>query len=235
MKVWTIYKREMKSFFLSPMAYIVIGFYLIITGYFFSTYLITQRYATMTPIYGYMLMVVLFISPILTMKLLADEVKLGTDQLLMTSPITVTDIVLGKFFAAITVYLVGIIFTLIYPVYLMMFGTPDIGPIFTGYLGLVLIGAAFIAVGVFASSLTENQMISGIIAFALNLLFWIVNLIADAFQGKAKQFVQSISLIQRYNNFQKGVFSLNDLIFYLSFIIFFIFLTIRVVDKKRWS
>lgn len=235
MKILTIYKRELKSYFLSPLAYVLIGFLLLISGYFFATFVLSTQYALMSPVFGNMIFVFMFISPILTMRLLSEEMKNGTDQLLMTSPLTVTDMVLGKFFASLTVFALSLVISLIYPLYLKIYSTPDFGPILTGYIGMFLMGAAFLAIGIFASSLSENQLIAGVIGFSLLLLFWIISWLGDIFQGIAKTIVENLSLLQRFNNFQNGVLSLNDMVFYLSVIIFFIFLTIMVVDKRRWS
>ncbi|SNX54581.1 ABC transporter permease [Thermoanaerobacterium sp. RBIITD] len=235
MKILTIYKRELKSYFLSPLAYVLIGFFLLISGYFFATFVLSSQYALMTPVFGNMIFVFMFISPILTMKLLSEEMKNGTDQLLMTSPLTVTDMVLGKFFASLTVFISALVISFIYPLYLKIYSTPDFGPILTGYIGILLMGAAFLAVGIFASSLSENQLVAGVIGFSLLIIFWIISWLGDVFQGKTKTIAENISLLQRFNNFQNGILNLNDIVFYLSFIIFFIFLTIMVVDKRRWS
>ncbi|AFK86234.1 MULTISPECIES: ABC transporter permease [Thermoanaerobacterium] len=235
MKMLTIYKRELKSYFLSPLAYVLVGFLLLISGYFFATFVLSTQYALMSPVFGNMVFVFMFISPILTMKLISEEMKNGTDQLLMTSPLRITDMVLGKYFAALTVYTLSLVVSLIYPLYLKIYSTPDFGPILTGYIGTFLMGAAFIAIGIFASSLTENQLIAGVIGFSILLLFWIVSWLGDVFQGTAKNIVDNISLLQRFTNFQNGVLSLNDVVFYLSVIIFFVFVTIMVVDKRRWS
>ncbi|HHV74352.1 ABC transporter permease [Thermoanaerobacterium sp. R66] len=235
MKMLTIYKRELKSYFLSPLAYVLVGFLLLISGYFFATFVLSTQYALMSPVFGNMVFVFMFISPILTMRLISEEMKNGTDQLLMTSPLRITDMVLGKYFAALTVYTLSLVVSLIYPLYLKIYSTPDFGPILTGYIGTFLMGAAFIAIGIFASSLTENQLIAGVIGFSILLLFWIVSWLGDVFQGTAKNIVDNISLLQRFTNFQNGVLSLNDVVFYLSVIIFFVFVTIMVVDKRRWS
>lgn len=235
MKILTIYKRELKSYFLSPLAYVLIGFFLLISGYFFATFVLSSQYALMTPVFGNMIFVFMFISPILTMKLLSEEMKNGTDQLLMTSPLTVTDMVLGKFFASLTVFISALVISFIYPLYLKIYSTPDFGPILTGYIGILLMGAAFLAVGIFASSLSENQLVAGVIGFSLLIIFWIISWLGDVFQGKTKTIAENISLLQRFSNFQNGILNLNDIVFYLSFIIFFIFLTIMVVDKRRWS
>lgn len=235
MKMLTIYKRELKSYFLSPLAYVLVGFLLLISGYFFATFVLSTQYALMSPVFGNMVFVFMFISPILTMRLISEEMKNGTDQLLMTSPLRITDMVLGKYFAALTVYTLSLVVSLIYPLYLKIYSTPDFGPILTGYIGTFLMGAAFISIGIFASSLTENQLIAGVIGFSILLLFWIVSWLGDVFQGTAKNIVDNISLLQRFTNFQNGVLSLNDIVFYLSVIIFFVFVTIMVVDKRRWS
>ncbi|ORX23827.1 ABC transporter permease [Thermoanaerobacterium sp. PSU-2] len=235
MKMLTIYKRELKSYFLSPLAYVLVGFLLLISGYFFATFVLSTQYALMSPVFGNMVFVFMFVSPILTMRLISEEMKNGTDQLLMTSPLRITDMVLGKYFAALTVYTLSLVISLIYPLYLKIYSTPDFGPILTGYIGTFLMGAAFIAIGIFASSLTENQLIAGVIGFSILLLFWIVSWLGDVFQGTAKNIVDNISLLQRFTNFQNGVLSLNDVVFYLSVIIFFVFVTIMVVDKRRWS
>lgn len=235
MKIMTIYKRELKSYFLSPLAYVLMGFFLLISGYFFATFVLSSQYAIMFPILGNMIFVFMFISPILTMKLLSEEMKNGTDQLLMTSPLSVTDMVLGKFLASLTVFVLALVITFIYPLYLKIYSSPDFGPILTGYIGMLLIGASFLAIGLFGSSLSENQLISGVISFSLLLIFWIIDWLGNIFQGAIKVIVQNLSLLQRFNNFQNGILSLNDTIFYLSVIIFFIFLTIIIVDKRRWS
>ncbi|MDI3311552.1 MAG: ABC transporter permease [Thermoanaerobacterium sp.] len=235
MKMLTIYKRELKSYFLSPLAYVLVGFLLLISGYFFATFVLSTQYALMSPVFGNMVFVFMFVSPILTMRLISEEMKNGTDQLLMTSPLRITDMVLGKYFAALTVYTLSLVISLIYPLYLKIYSKPDFGPILTGYIGTFLMGAAFIAIGIFASSLTENQLIAGVIGFSILLLFWIISWLGDVFQGTAKNIVDNISLLQRFNNFQNGVLSLNDVVFYLSVIIFFVFVTIMVVDKRRWS
>ncbi|MEG6567151.1 ABC transporter permease [Thermoanaerobacterium saccharolyticum] len=235
MKMLTIYKRELKSYFLSPLAYVLVGFLLLISGYFFATFVLSTQYALMSPVFGNTVFVFMFISPILTMRLISEEMKNGTDQLLMTSPLRITDMVLGKYFAALTVYTLSLVISLIYPLYLKIYSTPDFGPILTGYIGTFLMGAAFIAIGIFASSLTENQLIAGVIGFSILLFFWIVSWLGDVFQGIAKNIVDNISLLQRFTNFQNGVLSLNDIVFYLSVIIFFVFVTIMVVDKRRWS
>ncbi|MGI1689957.1 ABC transporter permease [Thermoanaerobacter uzonensis] len=235
MKMWEILKRELKGYFFSPLAYVLLGFYLLISGYFFSTFVLSTHYSVLSPILSSMVTVFMFISPILTMRLISEDMKTGTDQLLLTSPVTVTDIVIGKFFSAMFVYLVALVITFLYPIYLKLYSSPDMGSIISGYIGVFLIGATFISIGLFASSLTENQMIAGIIGFALILVLWLISWLGDVFSGKAKTIFQNLSFFDRLNNFLNGLVNLSDVVFFISVIIFFIFLTIRVVDKRRWS
>lgn len=235
MKMWEILKRELKGYFFSPLAYVLLGFYLLISGYFFSTFVLSTHYAALSPILSSMVTVFMFISPILTMRLISEDMKTGTDQLLLTSPVTVTDIIIGKFFSAMFVYLIALVITFLYPIYLKLYSSPDMGSIIAGYIGVFLIGATFISIGLFASSLTENQMIAGVIGFALILVLWLISWLGDVFSGKAKTIFQNLSFFDRLNNFLNGLVNLSDVVFFISVIIFFIFLTIRVVDKRRWS
>ncbi|HHW58429.1 MAG TPA: ABC transporter permease subunit [Clostridia bacterium] len=235
MKMLEILKRELRGYFFSPIAYVLVGFYLLISGYFFSTFVLSTHYAVLSPVLGSMVTVFMFVAPILTMRLIAEDMKTGTDQLLLTSPITVTDIVIGKFLSAVLVYLVALVITFLYPIYLKIYSSPDMGPVISGYIGLFLIGVTFISMGIFASSITENQMIAGIIGFALILGFWLISWLGDVFTGRARVIFQSLSFFDRLNNFQKGIVNLSDAVFFISVIVFFIFLTIRVVDKRRWS
>ncbi|NNG67488.1 ABC transporter permease [Caldanaerobacter subterraneus] len=235
MKMLEILKKELKSYFFSPAAYVLMGFYLLISGYFFSTFVLSTHYAELGPVLGSMVTVFMFVAPILTMRLISEDMKMGTDQLLLTSPVTVFDIVVGKFLSAVFVYLATLVITFIYPLYLKMYSSPDMGPIISGYIGLFLAGIAFISIGIFASSLTENQMIAGSLGFALILVFWIISWLGDVFTGKAKAIFKSLSFFDRLNNFQNGIVNLNDIVFFLSVVIFFIFATIRVIDKRRWS
>lgn len=197
--------------------------------------MLSTHYAILTPILGSMVTVFMFISPILTMRLISEDMKTGTDQLLLTSPVTVTDIVIGKFFSTVFVYLVALVITFLYPIYLKLYSSPDMGSIIAGYIGVFLIGVTFISIGLFASSLTENQMIAGVIGFALILVLWLISWLGDVFSGKAKTIFQNLSFFDRLNNFLNGLVNLSDVVFFISVIIFFIFLTIRVVDKRRWS
>jgi len=173
--------------------------------------------------------------PVLTMGLLAEERKLGTDELIMTAPVGTTSIVVGKYLAAVLTYLVYLAISLIYPVILIKYGSPDMGPIYSGYLGMFLFGAGCLAVGIFSSSLTDNQMVAGVIGFGLLLLFWILGWAGAIVRGPVGETLANLSLLKRFDDFQKGIIDFSSVLYYISFIFIFIFLTIRVIDSRRWS
>ncbi|MDP4267646.1 MAG: ABC transporter permease [Bacteroidota bacterium] len=235
-KMCAIYKRDLSSYFSSPTAYILIGIYLLTASYFFCISVFGSQTATMEYAFMYMFMIFLVISPILTMRLIAEEKKLGTDQLLLTSPLRIWDIVLGKFFAALTLYAVMMAVTLIFPAILYYYSKIDLGPVITGYIGLFLMGGAFISVGLFASSLTENQIISGIISFVILLLSVSLEAIATFAQGTVQALLNYLSLMRRfYENFQVGILDAGDVFYYLSFMFIFLLLTVSVIQRYRWT
>lgn len=234
-KMWSILKREVASYFVSPMAYVVGAVFLVLSGYFFSVILLATHSASMQGVLGNMAVVFLFVSPVLTMGLLAEERKLGTDELIMTAPVGTTSIVVGKYLAAVLTYLVYLAISLIYPVILIKYGSPDMGPIYSGYWGMFLFGAGCLAVGIFSSSLTDNQMVAGVIGFGLLLLFWILGWAGAIVRGPVGETLANLSLLKRFDDFQKGIIDFSSVLYYISFIFIFIFLTVRVIDSRRWS
>lgn len=233
--MWSILKREVASYFVSPMAYVVGAVFLVLSGYFFSVILLATHSASMQGVLGNMAVVFLFVSPVLTMGLLAEERKLGTDELIMTAPVGTTSIVVGKYLAAVLTYFVYLAISLIYPVILIKYGSPDMGPIYSGYLGMFLFGAGCLAVGIFSSSLTDNQMVAGVIGFGLLLLFWILGWAGAIVRGPVGETLANLSLLKRFDDFQKGIIDFSSVLYYISFIFIFIFLTVRVIDSRRWS
>lgn len=234
-KVGVIFRREFFSYFYSPIAYVIIAAFLAITGYFFSAILFSTRSADMQIALHNFSVIFLFTAPIITIRTLAEERRLGTDEFLLTTPLTITSIVIGKYLAAVAVFLVMVAVTLVYPAVLYLFGEPDTGPLLSGYLGFFLLGSSFLSVGVFASSLTEDQAIAGMIGFALMILLWVLTWAAGVLPGIWGDIARAISLFDHYKDFVKGVIDSVDVLFYLSFIFVMLFLTIRVVDKRRWS
>lgn len=235
-KMVSIYQKEMKTFFVSPVAYIVGCIFLILAGYIFSVILFFTQESNLRVLFANLRFVLLLISPILTMRLFAEEKKLGTDELLFTSPLTNYEIILGKYFATVTLYLIMLFFTLEFPVILKIYGKPDMGPVYSGYLGLFLFGSAFISLGIFASSLTENQIIAAITSFGLLLLLWLISYATTFVPVEwLKDILTSLSVTGHYTNFEKGIIDLADVFYYMSFSFMFIFLTNQVIEAKRWK
>ncbi|MDD5772611.1 MAG: ABC transporter permease [bacterium] len=235
-KIYPIYQKEMKAFFVSPVAYIVGCIFLITAGYFFSVVLFYTKEANLRGLFENLKFILLIVAPILTMRLLSEEKKLGTDELLFTSPLTNYDIILGKYFATITLYLIMLILTIEFPIILKMYSKPDMGPIYSSYLGFFLFGSSFIAVGLFASSLTENQIVAAIISFGLLLILWLISWATTFVPVEwAKNILTSLSLTEHLNSFEKGIIDLGDIFYYLSFSFVFVFLANQVTEAKRWK
>lgn len=251
-----IFKKEMKSYFSSPVAYVVIAMFMLITGYlfyglfaYFSTLsfqsqvdpsiarqenLLNVTEGVIRPLFGIISMIMLIMMPLLTMRLFAEEKKSGTIELLLTYPISDIEVLLGKFFACAGILVVMLAFSLVFPGIVMAFGEPEPGPVITGYIGLMLLGASFISLGIFASSLTENQIVAATVSFGVLFLFWMLNM-SVAFVGPwAGNFINYISITHHLEAFAKGVIDTEDVIFYLAFCLFFLFLTLRMLESKRW-
>ena len=248
-----IFKKEVGSYFLSPIAYVVITIFLVLSGYFFyssvayyslismqaiqNPYMVSGLNLTedlISPVFANIGIIAMMIIPMLTMRLFSEEKKSGTIELLFTYPLKDLDILLGKFFAALIVYLTPIAITLLYILFIRHLTDVPMGPILAGYLGLILMGAAFIALGILVSSTTENQIVAAIITFGLLLLLWVIGW-ASSFTGPLLgKILTEISLIKHFQNFSKGVIDIGDIIFYLSFTFYSLFLTCRVLESKRW-
>jgi ABC-2 type transport system permease protein len=250
--IWTIALRDFRSYFTSPIAYIVIAGFLVIMGWMFFFNLSHfnlqnlqyQQFnmgkgATITegivrPLYGNMNVIFLFLVPFITMRLFAEERKQHTIELLMTSPVTLTQIILGKFLSSYMLVAIMLALTIVYPVVLFLTGNPDLGPIATSYLGTLLLAGCYLSLGVLFSSLTENQIVAGALTFAAGLFFWLISWAQQAAGPVWSEVLQYLSLIQHYNNFSQGMIDSSDVVFYFSFIGVGLFLTHRVLDSFRW-
>lgn len=253
---YLIFKKEFKSYFASPVAYVVITMFLILTGYFFynslALFSTISFQATMNPmlakqvgllnitesvvrpLFGNISIILLLMVPLLTMRLFSEEKKSGTIELLLTYPVTDMGVLLGKFFACMVVFIIMIALTSLYPLLIIAFGQPEIGPIITGYIGLFLVGASFVSLGIFASSLTENQIIAATVAFGLLLLFWMIGFSASLAGQTLGDILSYISLTSHLEGFAKGVIDTTDIVYYLIFISLFLFLTLRILESKKW-
>jgi ABC-2 type transport system permease protein len=177
---------------------------------------------------------VLFLLPMVTMRTYSEEKRSGTIELLLTSPLTDTEIVFGKFLGAIGLYGALLVVTMAYVSLLFVFGNPEWRPVVSGYIGLFLLGSCFVSAGLFISSTTKNQMVAGAATFVLGLMFWIINWAADSAGPTMSDILNYLSITQHFEDFGKGVIDTTHVIFYLSFISFWLFLTLKSVDSERW-
>ena len=243
--------KEMKSYFSSPIAYIVIGLWALMYGYFFVALLsffvrqsmqmgqfgpqsMNVNQQLIKPLLQNVTILILFLMPMVTMRTYSEEKRSGTIELLLTSPVTDFQIIVGKFLGAMALYGVLLLVTLPHILLLFLYGQPEWKPIVTAYVGLMLLGGCFISVGLLISSLTRNQIVAGISTFAVFLLLWIITWIGS-FSGPAvDQLTQYLSIIDHLEDFSKGVIDTKHLIYYVSFITFGLFLTAKSVDSERW-
>ncbi|MBQ3489485.1 MAG: ABC transporter permease subunit [Clostridia bacterium] len=233
-----IFKREMRSYFTSPVGYMFCAIFFAVSGFLFMLQTVQAgANANYTGYFSIILFLFIIIIPLLTMKLVSEETKMKTDQLIMTAPITLADIVFGKYFAALAMF--GgcfLLSSIIYYIPLVMYGHPNFALYAGCVIGIFLVGSAFISIGIFISSLTENQFISafGTIGAIIFLLF-ISSLNTYINNEAIRQFLAGISITSRYSYFSYGIFSYDSLIYFISLSAVFLFLTIRVFEKRRWS
>ncbi len=231
-----IARREIEAYFVSPIAYVVTAAFLVLMSIFFAWYISDPRgiVATMQYMFGPMTTLFLFTVPMLTMRLLAEEQRSGTIELLLTSPIRDWEVVLGKYLASIGLIVVILCLTLYYPIVMSLFGNPDIGPILSGYLGLFLLAAALASLGLLASSLTQNQIVAVIIGLSSGLLFWMSESVADLVGTPFAGIFSAISLRAYFPDFAMGIIDTRNVMFYLTFVAVSLFLTVRSVESRRW-
>jgi ABC-2 type transport system permease protein len=253
-KIWAIFKKEMRLYFTSPVAWVVFTIFLLIAGYFFYSIFAFFTLASMQsamnpqmgrdlnvtdsvmrPLFSNISVILLLLMPLVTMRLFAEERRAGTIELLLTYPVRDGAVLAGKYLSAFALYAIMIGLTLLYPAIVVYFARLEWGPILTGYLGLLLMGATFIAVGVFASSLTENQIVAAITTFGALLIFWILGWSADYAGGTAGKVLQFLSILEHNDSFSKGVLDSKDVLYYLNFTLLALFLTLRSLEARRWK
>lgn len=233
-KIWAIASRELRSYFVSPLAYVIGALFLLVAGYLFALILITSREASLRGLFENLSVIFLLVTPALTMRLLAEERARGTIELLMTTPLRDVDIVLGKYLAVCLYLLFLLGLTLIFPAILAWVGKPDWMPILSGYLGVFFLGASFLAVGLLASSWTSNQVIAAMSTFAISLVIWLLPSTTSVAGQQMGSVLEYMSVISHQQNLGRGIIDTTDLIFYVSFIVACLFLTIRSVEVYRW-
>ncbi len=285
-----VFRRELRAYFASPIGFVFVGFFILIAGVFFAISNLLSGSPTFTGVLSSLTFVFLFLVPILTMRLLTEEMRQKTDQLLITSPLSITGIVMGKYLAAVGVFVITLLITVLFPVIMSFYALLGLGwwEILGGYIGFLLMGCAFISVGLFFSSLTDNQLIAAMYTFAALLLIWILDFVAQSvptdavsglvflallgaglvalvffstrnaaaaaatlvlaaaavvllfvfsrpfFTGLIAKILGWFSLVKRYGDFTLGLLSLSPIVYYISFSGAFVFLTIRMIEKRRW-
>jgi ABC-2 type transport system permease protein len=250
--VLAIAHREIKAYFGSPIAYIVIGFFALLFGWFYYALVVffdrqSMQMAGMggpqavnineqliRPLFLNSSVIVLFVLPLITMRTYSEEKRSGTIELLLTSPLTDFQIIMGKFLGAMTLYAAMLAITLIHVGVLFAFGNPEWRPVATAYLGMLLMGGCFISVGLLISSLTKNQIVAGMVTFAVFLLLWVINWIASFTGPTTQEVLNYLSITGHLDDFTNGVLDTRHLVYYLSFITLGLFLTARSVDTERW-
>ena len=250
--VTTIARKELHSYFSSPIAWLMTGLFALIFGWFFINYLdyfVRQSMSgqmggmqqpmnvndmMIRPLFSNASVIVLFLLPMVTMRTYSEEKRSGTIELLLTSPVTDTEIILGKFIGAVGLFAALIAPTLLCMATLFIYGNPEWKPLISGYLGLLLMGSSFIALGLFISSTTKNQMVAGSVTFVLLLLLWVINWMSDSAGPTAGAILSYLSITQHFDDFARGIIDTKHVIFYLSFISFGLFLTLKSVDTERW-
>ena len=231
-----VFRREFGSFFTSSIAYVFLAAFYLISGFFFYEQTLASGTSDMSGFFYSILIIVALLIPVLTMKSFSEEKRQKTEQGLLTAPISLTGMVLGKYFAVLLMFIIGISITLVYACILSFFGTVDWLMIMSNYMALVLAGAAFIAVGVFISSLTENQMVAAVGGIISLLFLSMLDLIARLIDiDYISDVLNALAFYNKYNEFTVGIFNLSSVLFYISAAVIFNFLTVRVFEKRRWS
>lgn len=256
-KIWAIFEREIKSYFVSPIAYVVIALFLAVSAIFFYLILSSfvqrcfevdmyaQQWRQMSPpmnlhewvtrpFFGNVATIALMILPLITMKLYAEEKKTGTIELIQTSPITNIQTLIGKYAAAVVLYILMLVLTFFYMLFLFAFGNPEIGQIFSGYLGMFLIGGSYLAIGLLFSTFTDNQIVAAVTTIAVILIFWVIGWLSNFVDLGLGNMLNQLSLIEHLDDFEKGVIDTKNIVFYLSFIFMSLFFSYISIESARW-
>ena len=254
MKIWTMMKKELRLYFTTPVAYGVVFCFLLITGYFFYSifafYTMASMQAAMNPqmgrdlnvtdsvmrpLFSNVSVILLLLMPLVTMRSFAEERRSGTIELLLTYPVRDGAVLLGKYLAALVLYACMLVLTLVYPGIVVYFARLEWGPLLTAYVGLLLMGATLIAVGICISSFFENQIMAGTVTFVVLLMFWVIGWSAEAAGGVWKTVLSELSIIEHFDTFAKGILDTKDVIYYLAFTSLALFIGLKSLEARRWK
>ncbi|MGN0462211.1 MAG: ABC transporter permease [Ruminococcus sp.] len=231
-----ILKKELGSFFTSAVGYVVLAVYYFFAGLFFYYYCFRMDSKDMATVFSNMFMITVLVIPIITMKSLSEEKKQKTDQALLTSPLGLGEIVIGKFLGSLVMFLCCMLIYVLFALTLSFYSAPDWSVFIGNLLGTILLGASMIAINIFISSLTESMIISAIVGVCAGLVIFFIDSIAALVSVTwISTAISSLSFVGHYQNFTTGILSVSDMVFFLSVIALFSFLTLRVLEKRRWS
>jgi len=251
--ILTLAQKELRAYFVSPIAYVLLVFFALLFGYFYASsinfmvqlsmgqfgmggpQIVNINEFMIRPLFGNTAVILLFMLPMLTMRSFAEEKRSGTIELLLTSPLTDFQIIMGKFLGAMALYTLMLSLTLVHIGVLFWYGEPEWAPVLSGYLGLLLMGGSFISIGLAISSMTKNQIVAGVSTFAVLLLFWIINWMGDASGTMTQSVLAYLSILEHLDDFSKGVIDTTHVTYYVSFITLGLFLTAKSMDMARWN
>lgn len=234
-RIWVIFKRELSSYFNSPIAYIVIGLFLIIVSFlFFSTFFLVNK-LSLRDFFGLVPVTYLFFAPAITMKLLAEEKRSGTIELLVTMPVRDSEVIVGKYFAALALLAITLVITVPYALTVSVFGDIDMGPVWGGYLGLFLLGGAYLAIGFMASSFTEHQIIAFFIAGFISFMLFLLNRILVILPDSVASILEYLSFDYHFSGIARGVIDSRNVIYFLSVITISLLIAYRTLESRRWK
>lgn len=232
--MWTIWKKEMRVYAVSPLSYVFLGAYLLMAGLFFYLGVTLTGEASLRVLLGNLAVTQLFVLPMLTMRHFAEERRQGTIELLLTAPVPLGAIVLGKWLASVTLCVLMLLGTGVLPVILAYYGDPDWGVMATSYLGLTAVSCGFCAAGLFASSLTDDQVAAGLLGIMMLLPFWLVNSVEALVPDEWAELIRKFGILLHLDSFQRGVLDSADILYFVGFTFVFLFLTFRSLESRRW-
>ncbi|HTY00144.1 MAG TPA: ABC transporter permease [Bacteroidota bacterium] len=232
--VLPVFRREIRSYFNSPVAYVVMIVFLAIIGWFFSSNLFLQNMATMRVVFELVPLVFLFFIPAVTMRLLAEEKKSGTLELLTTKPVADVEIILGKFLAGWALVAATLVPTLVFLITLMILGSPDVGPVLAGYAGLLLMGGVYVAIGLLSSSLTENQIVAFIVGFLIIFVLYMLDKVLIYIPSAFASTFEFLAIDTHFSNIARGVIDSRDVIYFASLLGFSLMLATVSLERRKW-
>jgi ABC-2 type transport system permease protein len=227
-------KKELRTFFDSHIAYIVITIFLLICGWFFFSDLFLVNQASMRNLFGIIPFIFMFFVPAVTMRLISEEKRSGTIEVLVTFPVRDHEIIVGKFLAGLILIAVAVILTLVYAITLSGIGDFDFGSVVSGYIGLIFLGAAYLSIGIFTSCLTQNQIVAFITSFVIIFALFMMDKVLMFMPTLLASFLEYLSVSYHFSNISRGVIDSRDVIYYLSLIFFFLFLAVRALENRKW-